>query len=92
MSKVKNNVNHQIIATVNLGFQPMSNMNPTNNSAAIMMIANGVDLRTVSKRLGHSNMSTTANIYTHAVKSADERAAEVLQDILKPKQKNNKAN
>ncbi len=71
---------------------PKVSIHSLRHTNATLMIANGVDLRTVSKRLGHSNMSTTANIYTHAVKSADERAAEVLQDILKPKQKNNKAN
>jgi len=54
---------------------------------ATLLIANGTDLRTVSKRLGHSNMATTSIIYAHAVKSADERAAEALQDILKPKNK-----
>lgn len=29
-------------------------------------------------------MTTTSNIYTHAIKSADERAAELLGDILQP--------
>lgn len=49
---------------------------------ATLLIAGGSDLRTVSKRLGHSNMSTTANIYTHAIQSADERAAQLLDDML----------
>lgn len=49
---------------------------------ASLMIASGVDLRTVSKRLGHAQMSTTANIYTHAIRTADERASEALGDIL----------
>lgn len=51
---------------------------------ATLLIANGVDLRTVSKRLGHAQLSTTGNIYTHAIQSADERAADVLGDILTP--------
>ncbi len=52
---------------------------------ATLLIAGGADLRTVSKRLGHSNMSTTANIYTHAIQSADERAAQIFDDMLKLK-------
>ena len=34
------------------------------------------------KRLGHANKSTTLNIYTHVIKSADEAAAEMLENIL----------
>lgn len=49
---------------------------------ATLLIAGGTDLRTVSKRLGHSNMTTTGNIYTHAIQTADERAAEVLGNML----------
>ena len=53
---------------------------------ATLMIASGVDLRTVSKRLGHAQMTTTANIYTHAIRTADERAAQILDDILTVKE------
>jgi integrase len=35
---------------------------------ASISLAAGVDLATVSKRLGHSKISTTANIYTHAIR------------------------
>lgn len=52
------------------------------HTAATLLIAGGVDIATVSKRLGHSNKTTTLNIYTHAVKSADEAAANTLQDIF----------
>ncbi len=52
--------------------------------SATLLIANGVDVATVSNRLGHTNKSTTLNIYTHAIKSADEKAAEKLQNIFKP--------
>ena len=52
------------------------------HTSATLLIANGVDVATVSNRLGHANKSTTLNIYTHAIKSADEKAAEKLQDIF----------
>lgn len=63
---------------------PPIHLHSLRHTNASLLIASGVDLRTVSKRLGHSNMTTTSNIYTHAIKSADERAAELLNDILHP--------
>lgn len=52
---------------------------------ATLLIANGVNLTTVSKRLGHANTSTTTKIYAHAIKTADEMAANTLDDLLKIK-------
>lgn len=49
---------------------------------ATLLIAAGTNLRTVSGRLGHSQASTTANIYAHAIQSADAAAADTLGDIL----------
>lgn len=49
---------------------------------ATLLIAAGTNLRTVSSRLGHAAMSTTGNIYAHAIKSADELAADTLADIF----------
>lgn len=37
---------------------------------------------TVSKRLGHAQVSTTTDIYSHAIKEADERAAESIADVV----------
>ena len=50
---------------------------------ASLLIANGVNITTVSKRLGHANTATTAQIYAHAIKSADEAASNTLQNLLK---------
>ena len=49
-----------------------------------LLIAAGVPLRTVSYRAGHAQTSTTANIYSHAIRTADEMAADVPDDILTP--------
>jgi len=46
------------------------------------MIAEGIDVCTVSNRLGHANTSTTLNIYAHALKSRDSEAAEKLDNIF----------
>lgn len=52
---------------------------------ATLLIANGTDLRTVANRLGHTKTSTTTNIYTHAIKMADEKASDTLSTILSRK-------
>ena len=51
---------------------------------ASLLIANGVNISTVSKRLGHSNIATTTKIYSHALQSADEKASEILAEKLDP--------
>ncbi len=49
---------------------------------ASILIASGVDLKTVSSRLGHSNLSTTGDIYAHVINSADAKASDALENIL----------
>lgn len=49
---------------------------------ATMMIEAGVDYKTVKDRMGHSDVSTTLNIYTHRTKKTDENAAQKIDDIL----------
>lgn len=51
---------------------------------ATLLIANGVNLTTVSNRLGHSSTNTTTRIYAHAIKAADEIAADTLENLLSP--------
>jgi len=38
--------------------------------------------RTVSKRLGHAQVSTAANIYAHFTEEADQRNADILANIF----------
>ena len=48
--------------------------------AATQLIAGGVDLRTVSGRIGHAGGgATTLRVYTHFLAAADRQAAEVLE-------------
>ncbi len=52
------------------------------HASASLMLANGVDLRTVSARLGHAQSSTTLDIYAHVIPGADQKAAKALGDLL----------
>lgn len=61
---------------------PKVTLHSLRHSNATLMIADGVDIRTVSNRLGHAQTSTTLNIYSHALKSRDEDAAEKLDLVL----------
>ncbi|CAI7976219.1 Tyr recombinase domain-containing protein [Frankia sp. Hr75.2] len=48
------------------------------HSSASIQLAAGVDLALVSKRLGHSSSSITANLYVHLLRSAGQQAAETV--------------
>lgn len=42
----------------------------------------GVPIATISGRLGYRDLSTTLNLYTHAIPATDQRAAAYLGSIL----------
>lgn len=67
---------------------PPIHVHSLRHTNATLLIYSGTDLKTVSNRLGHADVSTTGNIYTHAIKTADERAAEALTDIFNKHKKN----
>lgn len=52
------------------------------HTAATMLLMNGLPTKAVSSRLGHASAITTSTIYSHALKSADEKASEIMDDIL----------
>lgn len=52
------------------------------HTSATLLIMSGANVKMVSGRLGHSNTSTTTNIYTSYLKSADEMASDALDAVL----------
>jgi integrase len=57
--------------------------------SATILIAEGIPLKSVSSRLGHSDIRTTANIYTDALQSVDRTAADKMDAFLKRQKKSN---
>lgn len=49
---------------------------------ATLGLSNGVPLHTMSKRLGHSSVSVTGDIYGHYVPDADSGAAELIASLV----------
>lgn len=52
------------------------------HTMASMLINDGTDIVTVSKRLGHAKVSTTTDIYSHIIKEADAKAADSIADSI----------
>lgn len=57
------------------------------HTVASVLISNGTDIVTVSKRLGHARTSTTTDIYSHVIQEADAQASECISDILLQRKK-----
>ncbi len=56
------------------------------HTSATLLLSQGCDIKTVSKRLGHSDIETT-NIYVHALEDMDKGAAQTLDDFINQRRK-----
>ena len=61
---------------------PHINAHAFRHTMASMLYFNGMDSVSISKRLGHAQVSTTANIYAHVMEAADQKSADILGDIF----------
>lgn len=61
---------------------PHINPHAFRHTMASMLYFNGVDSVSISKRLGHAQVSTTANIYAHVMEAADKKNADILADVF----------
>ena len=57
------------------------------HTAATIMIAQGLNVRDVAARLGHSQTSTTLNVYAHAFMDANTRATNAIVEALETARK-----
>ena len=79
---------HRIIRNYNATRQPdapelpLIPLHGLRHTAATLLIAYGTDVRTVAGRLGHSNTSTTLNIYAEYLNELDRSASDKLDNLL----------
>ena len=48
-----------------------------------VLIHKGVDILTISRRLGHYKPSVTLDVYGHLISGADKAAADAISGVLK---------
>ncbi|WP_200415987.1 tyrosine-type recombinase/integrase [Virgibacillus salexigens] len=53
------------------------------HSSASLLISEGVNMKVVQTRLGHKDITTTMNIYSHVTKTDDEKASDIFSDFVK---------
>ena len=53
------------------------------HSCATLLLAHGVPLKQIQEWLGHSDFSTTANIYAHLDAASKQKSAETMEEFLK---------
>jgi integrase len=61
---------------------PQVTFHALRHSHASALIAGGVDVVTVSRRLGHSNPTITLGVYAHLFSETDTKAAAAIEKIL----------
>ena len=61
---------------------PHFRLHDLRHASATLMIEHGVDIKTVQSRLGHSDISTTLNIYSHMTEQMNRNAADKLDEVL----------
>ena len=61
---------------------PQIRLHDTRHTNASLLCGAGVDPKTVQARLGHSDISTTMNVYVHALQENGRKAAEVIDYLV----------
>lgn len=61
---------------------PRAGLHSLRHTHASMLIAAGVDVLTISRRLGHASPAITLNVYGHLIHGTDDRAAQIIDARL----------
>ena len=61
---------------------PIIKLHDLRHTSATLLQASGCDIATISRRLGHSKVSVTLDVYSHAIPENDVEAADILSKVL----------
>lgn len=61
---------------------PHINPHAFQHTVASLLLANGTDILTVSKQLGHASVNTTESFYSHIIGENKTKATECIADVL----------
>lgn len=61
---------------------PEIRLHDLRHTSATLLLGEGIDIETVSKRLGHSKASVTLDIYGHALPQKDKTASDTLERLF----------
>ena len=61
---------------------PRQRFHDLRHACATLMIEVGEELAVVSRSLGHSNLSATADVYAHLTRTMQDRSAARMDGIL----------
>ena len=76
------NVTREFHALLRAAGLPAVRFHDLRHTAATLLLAQGVDPRTIMETLGHSQISLTLNTYSHVLPTMQEDAAAKLDAIL----------
>lgn len=69
----------------------LTTLHAARHSYATWLIANGVDIATVSKLLGHSEITTTLRVYAHGIEGSGKEAVRKIDEQIARAQGNRMA-
>lgn len=75
-------VTHQFQQLLKRAGLPRLRFHDLRHSCASLLLAQGVSARMVMETLGHSNISTTLDIYSHVMPSLRQEAADAMDRVL----------
>jgi integrase len=75
-------VTHQFQKLLKRAGLPRLRFHDLRHSCASLLLAQGVSARMVMETLGHSNISTTMDIYSHVMPSLRQEAADAMERVL----------